>query len=65
MAQWVQESACNEGGAGRCELDSWIGKIPCRRAWQPTPVFLPGESHGLRSLEDYSPRGHKGSEVTE
>ena len=28
----------------------WVGKIPWRRAWQPTPVFLPGESHGQRSL---------------
>ena len=31
-------------------FDPWIGKIPWRRAWQPTPVFLPGESHGQRSL---------------
>jgi len=29
----------------------WVGKIPWRRKWQPTPVFLPGESHGQRSLE--------------
>ena len=36
-----------------------VGKIPWRRAWQPTPVFLPGESHGLRSLAGYSPWGHK------
>ena len=34
----------------------WVGKIPWRRAWQPTPVFLPGESHGQRSLVGYSPR---------
>jgi len=33
----------------------WVGKIPWRRAWQPTPVFLPGESHGQRSLEGYYP----------
>ena len=33
----------------------WVGKIPWRRAWQPTPVFLFGESHGQRSLEVYSP----------
>ena len=32
-----------------------VGKIPWRRKWQPTPVFLPGESHGQRSLEGYSP----------
>ena len=34
----------------RCAFDPWVGKIPWRRAWQPTPVFLPGESHGQRSL---------------
>ena len=33
-------------------------KIPWRRAWQPTPVFLPGEAHGQRSLAGYSPGGH-------
>ena len=33
----------------------WVGKIPWRRAWQPTPVFLPGESHGQRSLVGYGP----------
>ena len=37
----------------------WVGKIPWRRAWQPTPVFLPGESHGQRSLAGYSPWGPK------
>ena len=35
---------------GRPGLDPWIRKIPWRRKWQPTPVFLPGESHGQRSL---------------
>ena len=30
--------------------DPWVGKIPWRRAWQPTPLFLPGESHGQKSL---------------
>ena len=30
--------------------ETWVGKIPWRRAWQPTPVFLPGESHGQRNL---------------
>ena len=30
----------------RCRFDPWVGKIPCRRAWQPAPVFLPGEFHG-------------------
>ena len=39
----------------RCWFDLWVGKIPWRRAWQPTPVFLPGESHEQRSLVGYSP----------
>ena len=46
-------------------FDPWVEKIPWRRKWQPTPVFLPGESHGWRSLMDYSPRGCKESDTTE
>ena len=42
---------------GRLEFDPWVGKIPWRRAWQPTPVFLPRESHEQRSLVGYSPMG--------
>ena len=38
-------------------MDPWVGKIPWRREWQPTPVFWSGESHGQRSLAGYSPRG--------
>ena len=41
----------------RHSFDPWVGKIPWRRAWHPTPVFLAGESHGQRSLADYSPWG--------
>ena len=40
-------------------FDSWVEKIPWRRKWQHTPVFLPGKSHGQRSLVVYSPWGHK------
>ena len=40
-------------------------KIPWRRKWQPTPIFLPGKSHGQRILADYSPWGHKDSDTTE
>ena len=40
-------------------FDSWVRKIPWRRKWQPTPVFLPGKSHGWRSLAGYSPWGCK------
>ena len=38
---------------------------PLEKEWQPTPVFLPEESHGRRSLVGYSPRGHKESDKTE
>ena len=41
------------------------GKIPWRRAWQATPVFLPGESHGQRTLVGCSPWGHKESDMTD
>ena len=44
---------------------SWVGKISCRRAWQLTPVFLSGESHGQRSLEGYGPWGGKESDTAE
>ena len=40
-------------------FESRVRKIPWRRKWQTTPVFLPGNSHGQRSLADYSPWGHK------
>ena len=50
---------------GRPGFNPWVGKIPWRRKWQPTPVFLPGKSHGLRSLVGYSPRGRKESDTTE
>ena len=57
-----KESACNVGGLG---LIPGFGKIPWRRAWQPTPGFLPGEFHGWRSLAGYSPCSHKESDTTE
>ena len=46
-------------------FDLWVGKIPWRRAWQPSPVLLPGESHGQRSLAGYSPWGRKESDTSE
>ena len=49
----------------RCQFDSWVRRIPWRRAWQPTPVFLLGKSHGQRTLVDYSTWGHKELEMTE
>ena len=42
---------------GRPGFHPWVGKLPWRRKWQPTPVFWPGECHGRRSLVDYSPWG--------
>ena len=49
----------------RRRFNPWVGKIPWRRAWQPTPVFLPGESHGQGSFTDYSPWSRKESDTTE
>ena len=46
------------------EFNLWVGKIPWRRAWLPTPVFLPGEFHAQRSLTGCSPSGHKESDTT-
>ena len=46
-------------------FDPWDGKISWRRKWQPTPVFLPGESHGQRSPKGYSPQGCKESDMNE
>ena len=46
-------------------FDPWVGKMPGRRKWQPTPVSLRGESHGHRRLAGYSPRGRKESDTTE
>ena len=46
------------------EFDPWVRNIPWRRAWHPTPVFLPGESHGQRSPASCSPWGHKESDMT-
>ena len=51
--------------SGRPRFDPWVGKISWRRKWQPIPVFLPGKSHGWRSLEVYSPWGHKELDTTE
>ena len=47
------------------KFDPWVGKIPWRRKWLPAPVFLPGEFHGQRSLESYSPWGRKESDMTD
>ena len=49
----------------KIQFNPWIQKIPWRRKWQPTPVFLPEEFHGRRSLVGYSPWGCKESDTTE
>jgi len=49
----------------RLWFNPWVRKIPWRRGWQPTLVFLPRESHGQRSLAGYSPWGQKESATTE
>ena len=46
-------------------FDPWVGKIPWRRKWQPSPVLLSGKSHGQRSLVGYSPWGRKEWDTTE
>ena len=47
------------------QFDPWVGKIPWRRKWQPTPVLLPAKSHGHRSLVGYSPWGRRELDTTE
>ena len=61
----VKEHTCQCRRHKSHRLNSWVGKIPWRRKWQPTPIFLSGESHGQRSLVVYSPWGHKESDVNE
>ena len=49
----------------RYRFSLWVGKVPWRRKWQPTPVFLPGKLHGQRSLAGYSPWGREESNMIE
>ena len=65
VPRWLsgRESACQCRRHRRPGFDPWVRKIPWRRKWWPTPVFLPGESHGQRILEDYSPWSHKNSDM--
>ena len=60
-----EESACQCRRQKRPGFDPWIGKIPQRRKWQSTPVFLPRKSHGQKSLAGCSPQGLKESDTTE
>ena len=64
MAQWLRiRLQCR--GLRRHRFNPWVGKMPWRRRWQPTPAFLPGESHGQRSLAGYSLWVRKELDVTE
>ena len=45
-------------------FDPWVGNVPWRRIWIPTPVLLSGESHGQRGLAGYNPWGHKELDTT-
>ena len=49
----------------RPRFSSWVGKIPWRRKWQPTPILLPGKFHGRKSLVGYSPWGLEESDTTQ
>ena len=59
------EPACQCGTSNRFRFSPWFGTIPWRREWQPTSVFVPGESHRQRSLVGCSPWGHKELDMTE
>ena len=64
LAQSSKEHACQCSRHQRCGFDPWAKKI-WKRKWQPTPVFLPGKSHGQKSLMSYSPWGCKEPDTTE
>ena len=58
-ASLVAQLVKNLPASRRPRFYSWVRKIPWRKAWQPSPVFLPGESHGQRNQAGYSPWGHR------
>ena len=66
LPRWCsgKESTCQCRRCKRCGFDPWIKKTAWSRKWQSTPVFLPGKSHGQRSLAGYSPWDHKELDVT-
>ena len=67
LPRWLSgdESTCQSRRPRRLGFDPWVRKTPWKRKRQPTPVFLPGESHGQQSLVGYSPWGHKESDMIE
>ena len=60
-----KEPTCQCKRSKRLGFNRRVWKIPWRTAWQPSPVFLPGESHGQRSLTGHSPWGFKELDTTE
>ena len=62
--QWLKNLPASAGEM-RHGFDPWVRKIHWRGAWQPTPVFLPGEFHGQRSLAGYGTQGHTELDTTE
>ena len=64
MPRWCssEEFTCQHR---RHQFDPWVRKIPWKRKWEPTLVFLPGKSHGQSKLAGYSPWGCKESDLTE
>ena len=61
----VVKNPCQCRRHKRCWFNPWIRKIPWRRAQQPIPIFLPGESHQQRCVVAYSPQGCKESDTTD
>ena len=61
----VKKPPAVAGDIKRCQFNTSVWKVPCRRAQQPAPGFLPGEPHGQRSLAGCSPYGHTESDATE
>ena len=67
LSLWLPSWLSGKDSACQCRRRGFnprVGKIPWRRKWQPTPVFLAGKSHGQRSLASYSPRVCKELDVT-
>ena len=67
LPKWTggKEPTCRCRKHKRSEFKPWVGEIPWRRSWKSNLVFLPGESHGQRSLVGYSPWGRKESDTTQ
>ena len=64
-ASLVAQTVKSLPAIGKLRFNPWVGKIPWRRTWPPTPVFFPGEFHEWRGLKGYGLWGHKESDMTE